>query len=322
MFDCNYALDELEESKYMSKKKRRRMMRSFLFDDDFIKWLFQPEKIPNLNEIVSSMYHELTKPRNMEALIDAIEDEGYHEFNRSHATFLTSVANIAINDNNSALKENDKLRKNGDLSRRETIRKNDEINEKNEIIADLLKVSRKIIKRDAIRLARECHLPKYITMTAFTMVPDPKYIGKFQIGYYLNNLFNIIYSEVDRNGSFDRSVRWRVFFKEIFGKDNVVEAATFILLEGVNRIDKYDNRSDVRTCWDSLTTFALRSLEDAPKMLRTQMLELYIKRIEKMFANKSFDLRVDLLNINEDTFPNLADTITTYAEKIASILKK
>lgn len=320
-FDCNYALDELRESKYMNKKRRRKMIRSFLFDDSFIEWLFQPKKIPNLNEIVSSFYDEFTKKRSIEAIIDVVEDEGYHSFTRSHATFLTSVANIAISANDEALKSADKDKKAGNISRRDVMLLHDEINEKNEMIADLLKVSKKIIKRDATSLARECHLPRYITTAAFTTIPEPKYIGKFQIGYYLNNLFNIVYAEVDRNGKFDRDVRWKAFFREIFGKENVVEAATFILLEGVSRIDKYENRSDVRACWDSLTTFALKALEESPMTLRNQMIELYCKRIEKMFANNSFDLRVNLLDIDEHFFPNLVETINKYAEKIAKIIK-
>jgi len=322
MFDYEMALDVLRDFKYMGKKKRRRMIRSLFYDDDFIEWMFQPKKVPNLNEIVSSMYAEFTKPFVMEAIVDVIEDEGYREFTRSHATFLTSIANIAIDANNNEINDIEEKRKAGDYSRREAMRLVDEIKDINIIIADLLKCARKIVKRDAINIAKQCRLPKYIAVTALTSIPEPKYIGKYQIGFYLNNTLNTIYSEVEQNGEFERNVKWRDFFRHVFGKDNVIEAATFVLLEGVNRVNKYKNSDDVRECWDSLTNFALEELNNSPQQLREQMIELYIKRIEKMFLNKSFDLRVNLMDIDESIFPKLADTITKYADKIVKILKK
>lgn len=322
MFDYDRALDTLQEFKKIAPKKRRKLIRNLFYDDTFIEWLFQPKNVSNLNEMVTALYTEFTKPIVMEAIIDTVKQEGYSNFTRSHATFIYSVANIAIEGNNEMLEKISKQKKDGDISLKEARRLAERIDESNDIIADLLKVGKKIIKRDATRLAREANLPKYITLTAFTSVPEPQYIDRFKVGKYLNILFNTIYSEVEENGEFESGVRWNLFFKEIFGKDNVVEVATFILLEGVHRIDKYKNNQDVRICWDSLTSFALRTLNEAPNAIREQMIELYIKRIAKMFSNRSFDLRVDLLDISESAFPNLVQTIEKYADKITSILTK
>jgi hypothetical protein len=297
-------------------------MITLFYDEDFMKWLFQPDKAANLTEMVSDMYAEFTKDHTMQAMIDAIDYEGASEFTRSHATFLTTVANIAIQNNNEFLKEIELGRKNGDYSRKESSRLCEGVNEINETVARLLKRARRIVKRDATILARDSRLPKYITMAAFTSVPEPKYIDRFKIGYYLNNLFNTIYSDVEENGEFERGVRWREFFKEVFGKNNVVEVATFVLLEGVHRIDKYRNSEDVRECWDSLTTFALKELNDSPEQVRQQMIELYIKRIDRMFSNKAFDLRVNLTDLDEDSFPKLVKTVDKYADKIVSILSR
>ena len=320
MFDYEKTLRVLQDFKHLSSKKQRKVIKGLFFDDTFVEWLFQPKQVPNLNEVVSSMYAQFTKPMVMETMVEVIKDEGYHEFTRSHATFLFSVANIAIQGNNDMLEEISQKKKNDEISGKEARRLADKIDESNEIITDLLKVAKKIIKRDAAELARESHLPKYICMTAYHTIPEPKYIDKFKVGFYLNNLFNSIYSEVEQNGEFEDSVRWRAFFKEIFGKDNVVEAATFVLLEGVHRIDRYKNSKDVKACWDSLTSFALRELNDSPQQLRQQMIELYIKRIEKMFKNSSFDLRVDLTDLNKKSFPNLVETIEKYTDKITDII--
>ena len=322
MFDYDKTLRVLQDFKKLSSKKQRKVMKSLFYDETFIEWLFQPKKVPNLKETVSAMYEQFTKPMVMEAMVEAVKDEGWSSFNRSHATFMFSVANIAIQGNNDMMEEITQKKKDGDISIKEAKRLINKLDDSNEIITDLLKVAKKIIKRDANILARESHLPKYVCMTALHSIPDPKYIDRDKIGFYLNNLLNSIYSEVEENGEFENGVRWKAFFKEVVGKSNVSEAATFILLEGVHRVDKYANSKDVKVCWDSLTTFALRELNDAPNQIRQQMIELYIKRIDKMFANKSFDLRVDLTDISEKLFPNLVETIGRYTDKITSILTR
>lgn len=322
MFDYDSALYLLQDFDRMRPKKRKKIIKSLFYDDDFIKWLFQPKKVPNLNSLVTDMYVEFTKPVVMEAMIDAVKEEGYHEFTRSHATFMFSVANIAIQGNNETLDEISSKKKNGTLSPREIRERIERVDDSNDVVADLLKIAKKIIKRDATRLSKETRLPMYVCITALHSVPESKYVDRYKIGFYLNNLLNSIYSDVEANGDFQKHVRWRAFFREIFGEENVVEAATFILLEGVHRVDKYQNSDDVRECWDSLTTFALRDLNDAPSQIRQHMIELYIKRIDKMFANRSFDLRVNLLDLSKRLFPELSETVDKYADKISEILHR
>lgn len=322
MFHYEDTLDVLIDFKHMSPKKRRKIILELFSDKDFIKWLFQPDNIPNLTEIVTDFYTEFTKPYTMKAMVDAIDYDGPREFDRNIATFLTSVANIAIQNNNDILEELEDARKSGDISRSESREVCDKIENINETVADLLKMARKIIKRDAIRLSRDSRLPKYITISAFTSIPDPMYIDTFKIGYYLNNLFSTVYSEVDENGEFERNVKWKVFFREIFGKENLADVATFILLEGTHRIDQYVNSDDVRRCWDSLTAFALTELDKSPSDLRNQMLDLYIKRLDRMFANRAFDLRVDLRRLDPNLYPRLTETLGKYVGKIASIIKR
>ena len=49
------------------------------------------------------------------------------------------------------------------------------------------------------------------------------------------------------------------------------------------------------------------------------MLELYIKRLDKMFSNKSFDLRTNLLDVQKMIWPNLWKTVQKYATKLGEI---
>ena len=322
MFDYERTLSTLGEFRDLSERKKYKFLKKLFYDETFMEWLFQPKQVPNLHEMVSALYVEFTRPRTIRAIVDMIDEEGCREFTRSHATFLYSICNIAIQSNNERIEETNMKRKSGEISNKEAERLNIKMEKYSGYIADLLKTSRKIIKKNAVSLSRESRLPRYICITAMQAVPEVKYIDRFKIGYYLNNLLNNVYSEVEQLGDFSNTVRWKPFFREIFGKDNVVEVATFILLEGVNRIDKYRNSEDVKAAWDSLTSFALGELNEAPEQIRSKMIELYIKRIDKMFSNKAYDLRVNLLSINDEYFPKLVGTIEKYADKIESILKR
>lgn len=322
MFNYEKTMRQMKDIENMSSKKQKKVIRGLFFDDTFTEWLFQPPKEPNLNDLVEKLYIQFTKPAAMAAIVAVIKDEGYDEFNRSHATFLYSIANVAISENNDILNDISKQKKAGELSNKEARRLMDDIDDANEIIASLLKCIKKINKNKAKKLAKASSLPTYICASALHSVPEPKLVDRFKIGFYLKNMLNTIYSDVEQNGEFDEDVDWKVFFREIFGKDNVSEVATFILLEGVNRIDKYKNSVDVKICWDTLTSFALKQLNDSPQALRTQMVELYLKRIDKMFANRSFDLRVNLMDLSKKKFPNLVETVEKYADRLNAILTR
>lgn len=320
MFDYEDTIFDLGKLSDMKEKKRLKFLKNLLNDEDFMEWLFNPKNSPQTTEKVSKLYDIMTKPKTMRALADMIQEYEPQSFDRTQATFMWSICNMAIKDNNDRITELDKQKKDGDISNRDYKDLSDKIDEYTTYIERLIKMVQKIVKKDAKRLSKETNLPRHICATALYNAPDPKYIDRYKIGYYTNNLLNTVYADVVNFGDFEDNVKWRPYFKEIFGKDNVAEVATFILLEGVHRIDKYKNSSQVRACWDSLTGFALKELNDAPDSIRSHMLELYIKRIDKMFSNGSFDLRVNLLTLDEIDFPKLAKTITGYADKIKDIL--
>jgi hypothetical protein len=52
------------------------------------------------------------------------------------------------------------------------------------------------------------------------------------------------------------------------------------------------------------------------------MIELYLKRLNKMLADHNIDLRVDLRMIDNFRFENLANTVKKYKGKIDSIMEK
>lgn len=317
----NKVIVALRNFPHLNKKKRFRIIEELLYDEEFISWLFQPDEVPNLTEIVEELYTELVTPDVIATIVRVMDVDGETSFNRSVATFLTTVANIAIQQMNEDLDDYDSKRKQSYVSQRDRKKMSMYADEMNKLISKLIKRARTIIKKDAKVLSEECRLPRYLCVNALTSIPDPKYVDHSRIGYYMNTLFTSIYSDVNMYGDFESRPRWKPFFKVLFGKDNVVEVATFILLEGVHRIDKlHDHPTDVRACWDSLTEFALEELNDSPTAVRDHMIEIYMKKLDKMFGNGTFDLRVDFRKIDDFDFPKLAETIDKYADKLTSIL--
>lgn len=323
MYSYDKTIEMLDRLGKMREEKEQEFLRKLFTDETFMEWLFTPEVTPELTEQIGKLYAQLTRPKAIKGIVEMVENTGEKYFNRTQATFFYSISNLAIQSANAKIEEVKQLKADGRITRDEADEMNDKIVRYNKRIAELLQETKRIVKRDAKLLSRDSGMPRPICQMAFYSVPEVKYVDRFKIGYYLNNLLNCIYSEVEAEKLWPgNSVRWRVFFKEIFGKENVISVATFILLEGVRRIDCYKNSRDVKECWDSLTKFALRELEDAPDEIRSQMIELYIKRLDKMFANSAFDLRVNLLSTESSIFPHLADTVQKYAPKIQEILNR
>lgn len=320
-FDIKFVLKTMKELPGYGNEARKRIANVMLTDEEFLGWIFNPPKDPDVVDNTTKMYKTLVKAKVLRSICEAVEDNNYQGYSRSSAAFLYSIANIAINGNNQICKELSEARERKMITRNEYERDKEEIEKYNEIIQRLLKCTRKIVKKQAKQLAKDSYLPKKLVQTFLFSVPDKQYINKFKIGYYLSNILKVLYSEIEESEYDASDVDWEILFKGVFGKENVVEVATFVLLEGVHRISQYKTK-EVRDCWDSLTKFALNEIEKAPETLRTQMIELYIKRIAKMFMNRKPDLRIDLTSLDSDVFPNLVHTIGLYKDKIVEILNK
>ena len=188
------------------------------------------------------------------------------------------------------------------------------------VCVTLVKLIRKIDKRDIKQLMFRANAPEGLAECVVVTVPEIKYVTNFRVGFYLNQVLLSIYRFVDDHHYDTSHIDWKEFFRILFGDKNVIEAATFILLEGVHRIDDYGD--EVSETFNQLTMFALKELEIAPEGLKTQMLDLYVKRISRMFANRTFDLRANLLDIDPVRFPNLVKTVAHYANQISEIIDR
>lgn len=320
MFDYEKCIRKLNDFGKLSKSKQQNLIEDMLTNRTFAEFLFK-EKLTDPQGTMEKFYTALVRPSVLKALVNYVEDEGYDEFNRTHATFFYSICSVALDVNNDREQERVKKRRDGQISNREFQELGDKIEQYTKLVNRLFKACKKIVKSEAEELAEDANLPTYITKMALYNVPSPSMIARERIGKFLNILMAEIYEKVQEKQYSVSGVDWKVFFKELFGKDNLAEVATFLLLEKHSRLTKF-NDEYVNECWESLTEFALTQINNAPEQLRDKMVELYLKRIDSMFRNGKFELRVDLSSIPKlGSYPKLAETIDKYIDRLEAILK-
>lgn len=320
MFNYSDCVDFLKSY----EKGEWRPIKKMFLDESFPEWFYEAAKVSNgASEEINYLYNAFAQNKVMKDMIRMFYDVGERRFSRSIASFVWSVANTAIQQNNKAAVNVTANFKAEMISRKVMEMEIEKLKKSNETITRLMKCSRRIIKDTAREIYHESGIPKDICIWALQNVPEPKYIDKYRIGSYTNTVLSHIYTHVDTEEDEITASpsEWRKFFKGVFGKENVAEIATFILLEGASRATNYKS-PHVKDTWDSLTKFALKELDGCPDALKKQMMDLYVKRIAKMFANGAFGLRVNLLSVDEDDFPSLFKTIQHYADKISEIVEK
>lgn len=324
-FNMNRFIDTLSNNKSLSKDQLDKLMLKTMKNPEFMDHLFPTGKDAPADGLTEKMYSLLVKKKVLKSICRVIESEGPKTFNRSIATWLYSIATVAITLQedrwNEYRKRYGNLDPKRDMAMASDARQDREtLEEYDKITIYLVKLIRKMEKRNIKKLIKEANVPDGLAECVVVTVPDHKYINNFRVGFYLNQVLLSTYRYVDEHKFDTKYVNWKEFFKILFGENNVIEAATFILLEGVHRIDNYGR--DVEHTFNDLTMFALKELEKAPETLKNQMIELYVKRISRMFANKTFDLRANLLDIDPNQFPKLVETVGHYAKQIAEIVNK
>jgi len=327
MFKIKDVFDFLEDFGDYSKSEKVSLMTKLLGNKEFKKWLFCPDdNDKTVIQNASKLYEYFTKLKVMKCIIAVIEERDL-KCSRTTAVLTNSIANVAIEAGSERINELVDARKSGRIGDGEYKRYRADAEDYLEVANLLKKISKQIIKPQGKKLAKVTGLPKRLCYESLMTTPDPQFITKYKIGVYLNNLLHNIYEIIDEESSsifyiFKNSGSkfiWDDFFKYVFGEKNLIEIATFCLLEGFQRIKNYKSRA-VSEAWESLTEWALTQLENANDGERDQMLELYIKRISKMFANTSekFDLRVDLLEL-PSRFGRLRKSVDKYSDKIRAI---
>lgn len=328
MFDYGDAMRKLSRLEGEGYGKTKRFLTDFLRDPDFLRWVYTPDNDhPTSPKQFNDLQNLLLTSKNLRAISEGFEDIDY-EADRAVATYLNALAESAVDVYNKQHEALERKSAERTISRSDVRAMEDKLDVYRKDIERLAKTARRIIKRHVKRLVSDTHLSKNMCRLGFWCVPGPKYLSRNRIGVFLKELLNRIYEECATNGFANYTTHgrgpWEIYFRYIFGTPNLSNVATFILLEGVNSIDRYKGTagmSYVRDCWDSLTEFALYILEESPDQVRDQMIELYLKRIDRQFRNRKVDLRVDILKL-PDTFRRLSKTVEKYADRIQEIVNR
>lgn len=325
------AVHVFESANTMSSDRFRKRLVELIANDNFLMAIFRPTPSSgvskeDLRAIITQVYDAASKRSTVSTIAEAISEYGYSSMSRTSAVFLVSLVNLGMATIDSKASDLGRAKDHGEISSREFERNISKLNDYQDDLNSILKYARRIVKSRAKELSARTGLPKEICVSALFTVPNKAFLDNYKIGFYLQALLGNLYGYVNLTANeqwcyrgFDR-IDWNFFFAAIFGSDRLPDVASLILLEGVSRIDHYENADVVRECWDTITQFALKALNKAPATIRDQMIELYLKRLNKMLADHSIDLRVDLRTIDNFRFENLASTISKYKSAIDNIM--
>ena len=327
MFNYDKLIKKLNKFEDLSNKKQRKTLDIIFKDEEFHKWLLGLESDcdqPMTKQMVDKLFAILESPKLIKAVTSYIENNNYEEFDRMSRMVGWIMVDNCIQSSNDAILQVDDDYKAGSVDNKTMKEFRQKAAYYSEYVEELMNALKEKSKYDVKDISNKSNLPKNLIYNMYFIMPPKKYIPKHKILMYMSQLLKEIYTYTGDYGMDSiESIKWGPCFGSFFGNELTTSSAIAILLEGVRRIDSYretDYFSDVRDVWDSLTNFALNELNNAPENLRRQMLEIYIKRLSKMYSNgNSPILRVDILNLPNE-FSNLTNTIRRYSDRIEQIV--
>ncbi len=323
MFSYKEFMEFLSELRDYNERQRLKKMNKYLKSPDFYAWLFKPTLTPatqqeDISTVMSKLYGKLCKKKAVKTIIETIQEYGADEYTRSTATFLFTVVKFCIDAIEDETKTITEQYQSGKMGRGEYKSAKENVESFSTMVAKLNDYINKIVRPDAKKLERTTGLPREIATCILKTCPEKCYIGKHAVSTFTKLVLDELYANVNEYKRDVIKVNWDAFFANLFGKENLGDVASFILVEGRHRIKGMND--NVFEMWRRLTDWALRELNDCDSNTRSQMIEIYIKRLAKLVKNGVTDVRVDLLSIDEDAYPQLSKTVNQYADKIRSIL--
>lgn len=326
MIKYDKLLKKLGKFDELPKKKQEKLLEQVLCSKEMKEWFYSTDNSdqPITKGMSNEIMNKLAVPRVMKKVTKFIERKKPEEFDRTSCAiaFMIVIRGYAItNETGSDLTAGFKE---GAVSSKQMKGFKEKAATYKDYLDDLFRAIKEKAKEDIKYASKKANVPKGLVYAAYFFVPNNKYIPKFKINGYVNICLKQIYEWVGKHGLEDiQNVNWHQYFIKVLNADIVASGAISVLLEGVRRIDDYRNLEhfeDVCKVWDALTLYAMSELDNAPDHVRRQMIELYVKRLERLFHNgKGPRLRVNLIDTPTE-FVNLRKTMDNYSDRIVKIM--
>lgn len=327
-FNLKVMTDFFKRIGEYDEDKAKKIIHKYLTNDDLGRMLFDPpeDQLKEINDQTEQLISQMIKKKSMNAIIESLDEYGYSGYPRWTPVFLNTIVENAGAVAVEGVKQLDTSLENGSISKSDARDRKETFEKIYKRAEQLDKRISKMCKQDAKKLSAASDIDKDVCKLVLRTCPelskDSKesrkgrpLISRNRLKVWLPMQLNILYSNADKFADDVKDVNWKNFFKFTLGADNLPDVATILLVEGVDRIKDIDS-ANVRKVWDSLTAFALNTLEYSENGTRSKMIEMYIKRVTNMFQNGTKELRVDLTTLSSKDFPNLTKTISAYAEKL------
>jgi hypothetical protein len=320
-FSINEAIDTFSDMDLKMSKKEK-YLDKLLSSKNFYGYIFicKDDDGPK-KEKLKKFYKTITHIDNLKCILNTLEDFRIDDYPRSSAAFIFTVCQYVLAEcNDSAAKVDDDYR-NGAIRRGEKEDRYDSIEEKFAYIKRINEYINDFIKPFAKKIYRKSGVPKDVAMTVIKNVPEKQYITKWQLGGFMNIITDALYQGIDDCEEIDR-IDWEPFFESIVGKDLLKDVAVYLTVEGTSRIKRnWKNAARIQEIWDSLTTFALDTLEESPSDDIDHMIGIYKKMVAGMSGDEKNDLRVDLTKLKEEVFPNICKSVEKCYNTIKDAIK-
>ena len=309
----------------LSTKKTTKLFRAIFEDDDFRNWYYGVDvhqstqrDMQQFSTMLSRIFGTkgLAKPSTMIKLTEYVAASNLDHTGCALVYTVIDNANTIVND----AAEHLSAELDNGLDRKTAAKKLEKCDKYREVIRNLLNEICKCVKTK--KMAESFNMSNTLIQSTYFIVPDRKYIQTYRINKFMSMLLKETYLCVSEFGHDDvKYIDWKGYFSKLFGEDAIPSCAISILMENPRRIDAYRGSTcfdDVKRVWDSLSKFAMTALNNADDGVRRQMIEIYLKRLEKMRGG-NIKTRVDLLELPEQ-FGNLISTLSNYRNRLSKIM--
>lgn len=321
MFSFKEMVGILEDDMIKNSKKEK-YIRRLLESEDFYGWMFNPPQDLTTESYKTQMYEIFSKTSILQLVYNSLRAMVW-DLSNTAVVFLFSICNYVTDKCTEDAEIADERYHNGEIPRAKRDQIYDKCDKRFAYVVRINELCDEVVSQTAKKIKKLSGLPKAVVRHAVKCVPEKKYIRNDKIGYYINLVTDIIYTDIDTIDIMDDDINWSNFFVSLFGKEHETEVAMYLTLEGTNRITRdWKNAIRIREIWDSLTAYALEVLEHSDAQTRSHTLDLYAKIVSTMNESNRGELRVDLRNIDSLLFPNLSKSISAMRDKIDSAISK